>query len=583
MAPPLFTDQPDPTAPKVPWLLDSRRLLRVFLLVVAGGAILGSAWWGWREWKQRRLVAQARACLEQKDYRGAALHARQVLQRKPKEAEGYRLMAELSELAGFREAIFWRGRVSAHRSATVADHLALASVALRFGEAGVADDALMLVPPASRRSAEFHTLAGILAVDTGNLRLAEFHFASAVQLDPTNDFRRLNLATVRLRSASPSAVEESRAVLGELRRRKGCEASATRALLADALQGARSAEAVALAREVLAHPAAAWQDRLLALTALARFHDRGFSASLSRVQEEAVGRAPEVAQTLSWMVANQLAVDALAWAQKLPPSLRSEEPIPTAMAEVLAANGDWAGLRRLLESREWRGREDLRGAWLARALRELGDSAAARRSWKQAVAAVSARPTEMVLLARLARRWGWMPEAEDLLWRLAASPPYQKWALQVLFAVLQERGDTRGLRRVVEGGLALDPSDMAARNNLALYSLLLRTEMDAAVRNAGTVYRGNPSNAVFASTWAFALHASGKTAEGLRVLESLKPSELRLPSVAAYRGILLAWTGNVALASECLALANAARLLPEERELVEAARRQVIGANTAER
>lgn len=567
--------EPDLAAFRVPLLLDSRRLA---LLGLALALILAAGWGGlrgYRAWRHGYLLRQAEAALARKDYRGAVLCARQALGSRPSDRGACRVMAEIAEALESREAIFWRGRVATLPGASVEDRLAWASAALRFDETTLVDEALLSIPPASRRTAEFHTLAGMLAVDAKDLRSAEFHFASVCQLEPTNELGRLNLATVRLRSADPRVVEEARRVLGELSTRPSCALPAQRALLAAALSANQMEEAERIADRLTANSNANWQDRLQGLGVLLRTHPARFEPTLARLQQDAAKRPAEIAQTMSWMVANGMDSGALSWARGFPPEVVNREPVPMAMAEVLAATSNWSDLQRWVEKTVWPGREELRLAWLARACHEQGDSAGSRRSWKAAVASVSSRPMELVLLARVAKRWGWNAEAEEVLWSLAGSSAYQKWALRQLFVLSQERGDTRGLRRVVERALELDPGDKVALNNLALYTLLLHGDVDAASRHAAAVYQSNPSNAVFSSTWAFALHAQGKTAEGLRVLNTLPEKDLRHPALAAYRGILLAATGDTAAATGCLELAKTATLLPEERELVEAALRSI--------
>ena len=558
---------------RIPLLMDSRRLVGLFLALALAFAAGWGGLRGYRAWRHGYLLHQAETALTRKDFRSAVLCARQALASRPTDRHACRVMAEIAEALDSREAIFWRGHVAASPGATVADRLAWASAALRFDEMSIADHALLSIPPASKRTAQFHTLAGMLAVDVKDLRLAEFHFASACQLDPTNDLGRLNLATVRLHSGEPRLVEQSHRTLAELKGRDHYRLSALRALLSDALQGARTAEATRYAEELAAAPSATWQDHLQLLSVLHGSRPEALSPALARLQQEAVRGAPEVAQTALWMVSRGMGREALAWVNGLPTELSSKDPVPMALAEMLAATSAWEGLKAHVSAREWPGREELRLAWLARSCRELGDAAGARRSWKLAVSSVASRPMELVLLARLAKRWGWNPEAEDLFWILAGAPPYQRWALQQLFVQMQARGDTRGLKRVMQRALELDPTDRVARNNLALYSLLLHSETDAAFHHAEEVYQGNPSNAVFTSTWAFALHQKGRTTEGLRLLETLPEKDLRQPSIAAYRGILMAAMGNAAAAQESLSHVRDSSLLPEERELVAAARR----------
>ena len=115
-------------------------------------------------------------------------------------------------------------------------------------------------------------------------------------------------------------------------------------------------------------------------------------------------------------------------------------------------------------------------------------------------------------------------------------------------------------------------SDLDARNNLAMTALLLDAkELNPNVL-AYEVYQKAPTNAAFASTYAFSLHLQKKDAEALKVIERLKPEELQNPSNAGYYGLILKATGNVAKAKTYLELASKARLLPEEKKLFDRAK-----------
>jgi hypothetical protein len=61
----------------------------------------------------------------------------------------------------------------------------------------------------------------------------------------------------------------------------------------------------------------------------------------------------------------------------------------------------------------------------------------------------------------------------------------------------------------------------------------------------------------------------GKSADALKLLQQLKPEELKNPSIAGYYGIILKATGNSAKARSYLDIALKGQSLPEERLLFE--------------
>ena len=116
------------------------------------------------------------------------------------------------------------------------------------------------------------------------------------------------------------------------------------------------------------------------------------------------------------------------------------------------------------------------------------------------------------------------------------------------------------------------PDDPAVRNNFAQISLLLKAETFRARGIARDLHEAHPHDAAFASTYAFALFQSGDVKGAVKIMSQLTPEQLHDPSVAAYYGLLLAAAGQNDAATEYFALAEKAKLLPEEEELVSQAK-----------
>ena len=117
-----------------------------------------------------------------------------------------------------------------------------------------------------------------------------------------------------------------------------------------------------------------------------------------------------------------------------------------------------------------------------------------------------------------------------------------------------------------------NPSDLAARNNLAMTALLMDAQELKPFELARDVYRASPTNASYVSTYAFALHLQDKDTDALKLMDTLKPQELENPSIVGYYGIILKTAGQTNRARAYLARAFNGRLLPEERKLFETAR-----------
>jgi Flp pilus assembly protein TadD len=129
-------------------------------------------------------------------------------------------------------------------------------------------------------------------------------------------------------------------------------------------------------------------------------------------------------------------------------------------------------------------------------------------------------------------------------------------------------GNSRELAEFLAKVYASDPSDPQLKNNFAVISLLRRSGLDQAYRLAREAYNSAPNDPFFISTYAYALLLQNKNDEALEMVSKLKPEFLKIPSIAAYYGIVEAQTGHKDAARAPLELAGTAQLLPEEKEIV---------------
>jgi hypothetical protein len=198
----------------------------------------------------------------------------------------------------------------------------------------------------------------------------------------------------------------------------------------------------------------------------------------------------------------------------------------------------------------------------------------AQAEWRLAGRAASANARHLALLARMAITWSWPRERDEVLWMIVQRFPAERWAVQALNESYLKSGDTLGLRKLNSELLTRNPDDAAAMNNFAALSLLLNLETDRAHALARGAYLRRTNNAAFASTYAYSLYLLGRGDEGRAVLESLAPAQLEQPTIALYYGALQS-TNAPDKAKRSLALAETGTLLPEEKALLQAARKQL--------
>lgn len=549
---------------------------RLALCGLAAGLALGS-YRGYGIWRKHHLSQQAQDFLARKDYVSAVLVARHLLQLDPKNVAACRVMAETASQAGKREALSWCEQVVALEPEVASNKIALAGVALRFGQLDLARRTLDGVDAAGRANVQYHQFAGALAIAEKKSALAETEFAAALQLDPNNQQLALNLATVRLTSADLQTRETARAELARLVAQKALRLEALRALTTDALANKSSGAVEKWAAQLRLEKGATFSDLLLYLEATQK--TEAASTALRDAEANAT-RSPAVAAALiTWMNRHGMAQPALEWGLALPKEILNASPVPLAVAEAYSFLQDWNGLHAWVDEKNWGDQEFLRFAVLSHSLHHLtpGDRASmeSQTAWNAALKATKNRADRLVAIAQLAEGWDYSEEAADAWWVIANGNENAKEALTALQRLYKSKQDSHGLLRVAKRALELNPADLVAANNCASLGLLL-TGDSSARRLATKLHAENPANAAFSSTYAFALFTEGKTSEALKEMETLKEAQLRHPSIAAYYFVMLVENGKMERAHLFLSAANKAQLLPEEQQLLNGATRKLL-------
>lgn len=528
-------------------------------------------------WRKHHLAGQAQDFFTRKDYSSSVLVARHLLQLDPGNITACRIMAETAELTGKREAISWREQIVALEPRDGANRIALASAALRFGEFDLARQTLDAIDSTGRANLKYHQLAGALAIAEKKPVLAESEFAAALELEPGNQQLALNLAIVRLTSLDLPTREKARAELVGLARQNSVRLEALRALTSDALANRASVSAEDWAKQLRVEKGATFSDVLLYLEATQKSDAAG--VALRDAESSAIRSPVTAAALITWMNRHELAQSSLDWALALPKEILNGPPVPLAVAEAYSFLQDWNGLRAWVDGKMWGEEEFLRLAVLSHALHHLtpGDrsSMESQTAWSGALKATKNRPDRLAAIAQLAQGWDYSEEAADAWWIIANGNENAKEALAALQRLYKSKQNSRGLLRVAKRALELNPADLVAANNCASLGLLLSGDSTAR-RLATKLHNENPDNAVFSTTYAFALFTEGKTNDALKMMETLKEAQLRHPTVAAYYFVMLVENGKMERAHLFLSAANKAQLLPEEQQLLTAATRKLL-------
>jgi predicted Zn-dependent protease len=530
------------------------------------------SWRGYKVWRQARLMRQTKEFLAKSDVRNALLSLQQALRSDPYNVEACRLMADFAEAARSPSALLWRQRVVDLEPGLLTNRLFWARAALALGDAATARKALDSVDEPGKKTAAYHKTAGAVASAAGQSAEAQAHFLEASRLEPDNASTRMNLAVLQLQQDDPQVVAAAQATLESLRTNAAVRCEALRQLTVDAVRRNKSAAALSLVNELLLDTNSAFGDRLLYLDVLRQAKNPRLQEALATLKQDAAKDPAQSSDLAQWLLATGEPEEAIAWVHSLPAETQTNQPMPMILADCYLATSDWPALLAAPQQSSWGELDFLRLLYRTRALRARQMDAAAKSEWAKSVKVAEGRLDRLSLLLRGANRWNWLPEQEEILWLIVNRYPNEKWAFQGLAELLHATGQTRSLLTLFARAADIDPRNLSAKNNLALVALLLNASEKKPHDLARELYEKNPQNRFYVSTYAFSLHLQAKGEDAVQVLERLKPEQLEDPSIAAYYGIILEAAGYKPKAKAFLDLAAKARLLPEERRLVDRAR-----------
>jgi predicted Zn-dependent protease len=540
--------------------------------------VLGGAYVGYREYmsmRQARLIKQARKYLTKSDTTRAQLCLRNALRHNPEDLDACRLMAQAAEAARLPSALLWRSRVVQLNPRSLEDRIALAQTASARRDFSTAANALEGVLTEDKKTPAYLNTAGAVAAAANQYEEAEAHFLEAARLEPANMSTQLSLAAVRLHGTNATSLAEARTSLRHMvssATNAAFRCQAIRELTIDAVHWKQMDAALAFSKELLQQTNAVFKDQLLRLDVLQQAHDAGFKPALEACQREVLHNSASLDELANWELIKTNPSDTLAWLRSLPAQVQTNQPLALLETECNDKVGDWGGLQTFLEHQNWAELEFVRCAFQAHALRgqELASSSKAR--WEQALKSTNNQESDLAMLLSLAMQWSWRGEAEDILWIIVNKYPGEKWAMRTLAQALLRGGRTRSLMQLFSQESHRMPSDLSAKNNVAMTALLLDAQEVKPLELAREVYLKEPTNSDFASTYALALYLRTNNVEALKVLEQLNPRELEKPSVSGCYGLVLMANGHAAKARKYLDLTSQALLLPEERQLIEKAK-----------
>jgi Flp pilus assembly protein TadD len=533
-------------------------------------------------WREKRLLNRASAMLARQDAEGAASLAREVVLRRPDSLAAFYILAEASEKQNRPETVAWRAQIARLQPHDLDSRLNLASAALRFGQLDTARKALETVALEDRDRASYHVVAGWLARALGNDAEVEQHFAAAAEKEPGNDLYRFNLAVLRIRSDAPEKSNESRQVLEQLSKVPAYRAGSLRALLSDAVQRNELERADTFAQDLQMSQQVTFADYLLCLEFYRKLDEAKFTALLEKVKPVAARNPTDLGLLLDWLNQNGLAADALKWMEKLPAELTTNPPPSIAIADAFVQAKNWSRLKRWTRSGSWGDSEYLRLAYQAYGSKQSRQSVADAEFsslWHSAERAAGDLPEREINLARLAAKWGFAIEAEQLWQRVSKNALSRREALDALFRIYRANNDLLNLYRTAHRLHESSSHEPGVAADYARLALLVDQNTAEGHRVAKEAYERAPADVNATTTYAFSLYGLGRSTEGIEIMRKLPAETLHNPHVAVYFAVLLLDENQVAAAREYLALAEKGPIFPEEKKLLDEARAKANPVN----
>src|SRR5436309_1054686 len=449
------------------------------------------------DWRQSRLLRRATALLQEGKLNKAAQTAQELVARHPDSLPALHVLAEAAEKQNLEEAVKWREQIARLLPTDLESQLNLASAALRFGKLDVVRQALDRVPSGDRDRAAFHVVAGWLARAQGNFAEQEEQFAAAVKKEPTNDLYQFNLAALQIRSRDPEKSVKAHDTLQRLSKVAPYRTGALRALLNDAVEHYDLAAADNLAQQLQMSPEVTFGDYLLCLSFYRKLDEKKFWLLLEKVKSFAARNPSDLASLIDWMNQNGVAGDVVKWIDKLPAAQLSSPPTSIAVADSYATVKNWSRLKRWTRSPAttgWGDFEYLRLAYQAIATRQSQSRSGGTANtefetlWRSAEQLTDQQPEHELALARLASKWEFDNESEELWQRVTENPPMRREALEALRRLYRTKNETGKLYDVLQRLHESSPNEASIAADLARLGLNLEQNTERSHQLAREAY-----------------------------------------------------------------------------------------------
>lgn len=554
--------------------LKGRLALGCFLLLIF--AMVGLAAWptyrALKRWRADHLMDRADRSVERGVLVEAYQAARSAHGLDPNNLRALRMLAEMYEGTGAREALVYRRAVAESGQASPQDRAAYLRTTIRAGRLDLADDFIQKMGLSGRADP---VVAGIIA-DLMRMRgqpeaaRAMEDLAAARSVLGEKTTAELLQARGRLDSPDPAERAQARATLLRIGASKAPEARDALRLLAGAPDRTEK-ETREIIRLLEANPLNPAVDFFLAKTLTLELRPDWRGAVLEEARKLWSGGTEEQRVALAEFLLRHGDPSGVLEL----PAIRKGRAFLLRL-DAFARLGRWTAIREelVLASAE-KGALDpfFIEVFQARVAQEMREISMAEVRWKQAMAKAAGHPQKLEFLANFAERSGNLPVAAEAYRSMTKFPAVAVPGYFGLIRVAEKRADVRQLRDVIAELARQLPDDPAPKNDLAYLNLLFNERVDDSLEVSRELVASLPGRPAYRTTLALAYLRKKQPDLALNAYgqERIDWSSA-LPGWQAVRAAVLAANGRDEEARNLAAAVNWDRLKPQERDLIRALR-----------
>lgn len=557
------------------------------VLALAGvGASLGGhpAYRAIRDWQARRTAREARSAMEAGRWTEAMGKVQDSLALSRVEPEVMRTAAAFLTRTGHaREAIgFWK-QVEKKRPLTPDDERDYSADLLAVDEVEAAAAKLHAVWPQGAPGTPADWRLGLqLALRQRQNAQAIDLAARLVNAPGSNDQQRLDAAQVLVAATTPETQQAGWDMVRKLS--QGRAPISLEALLLLARQEAGMAAAAQkdksvpdqtaaveeLVQRIENHPLARTSQRLLAvdlqLAVAPGRHDELVKKAVERFGH---GDDEMVASLGAWLYAQGEYRRVL---EVIPPDrATASRALYLQSLDTLGALGRWQDIKNSIEGQRFSLDPIFEQMYLARCLGQLGQAEGSTLHWNAAVQAAGASVDRLLTVGRYAQRNGVDAPAEAAFRAALRATPDSRPAQEALLGLLESQGRTEAARETLVDMLKQWPNDASIRNDAAYLGALLDRDLTANRDTARELVRAEPNSLPHRVTLALAELRLGHALTALDAFGKVPLGVVATQGryLAVYVAVLRAVGSYDAEIKAALQAVDPARLLPEERALIQ--------------